>query len=216
MTTVEPSRSATRQPAPSQSASIDSKEAVLDAAQKLISQYGYAGFSMRDLAQQSGLAKATLYHHFADKREIFLQVLHRDLTVVRDRLATAAATDGNCVTRLHNVAHAFFDLTKERGMMLLSTLREASGLECEFWQLMRDYRDELQSPVVKLFSEGMAEGTIRKIDPDLATTSFFGILHVFTSRHLIMNDLELDEKAADFVLDFVLKGVQPDSSDKAT
>jgi TetR/AcrR family transcriptional regulator, mexJK operon transcriptional repressor len=188
---------------------IDSKEAVLDAAQRLINQYGFTGFSMRDLAQQSGLAKATLYHHFEDKREIFLQVLERDLTIVRDRLAAAAAVPGDLRTRLHNVAMTFFELTSERGALLLSTLRQAAGMEQEFCLLMRSYRDQLHRPIVEVLVEAMADGTIRSIDPELATMSFFGILQVFTSRNLLMADIELDEKAADFVLDFVLNGLLP-------
>jgi AcrR family transcriptional regulator len=199
MSTIEPSLAPT----------IDSKEAVLDAAQRLINQYGYTGFSMRDLAQQSGLAKATLYHHFQDKREIFLQVLERDLAIVRDRLVAAAATPGDLPTRLRHVATTFFELTTERGVLLLSTLRQAAGMEREFCQLMRGYRDQLHRPIVELLQEAITEGTIRPIDPELATLSFFGVLQIFTSRHLLMADLELDEKAVDFVLDFVLNGLLP-------
>jgi AcrR family transcriptional regulator len=212
MTTIlPPQREATHsQPLnvqPAQSQAMDSKEAVLDAAQRLINQYGYAGFSMRDLAQQSGLAKATLYHHFQDKREIFLQVLQRDLAIVSERLAVAAAMPGDLHTRLGNVAAAFFELTTERGMVLLTTLRQAVGMESDFCNLMRDYRDELQRPIVQLLNDAIADGTIRPIDTDLATMSFFGILQVFTSRHLLMNDFELNEEAVDFVLDFVLRGL---------
>ena len=187
----------------------DSKEAVLDAAQRLISQYGYAGFSMRDLAQQSGLAKATLYHHFEDKREIFLQVIQRDLYFVHDHLVAAAATPGDVATRLRCVATTFFMMAKERGLLLLSTLRQAAGMEEQFGTLMRACRDELHSPIVQLLDEAVTAGTIRPIDTELATLSFFGILQVFTSRHLLMNDMELDEKAVDFVLDFTLNGLLP-------
>lgn len=186
---------------------IDSKEAVLDAAQRLINQYGYAGFSMRDLAQQSGLAKATLYHHFQDKREIFLQVLKRDLAFVSTHLAAAATLPGDLPTRLGNVATAFFELTTERGMLLLSTLRQAAGMEHEFCMLMRDYRDELHRPVVELLDAAVRDGTIRPIDTELATMSFFGILQVFTSRHLLMNDFDLNKDTVDFVLDFALNGL---------
>jgi TetR/AcrR family transcriptional regulator len=202
MNTIESSQAPTPQ-----LATIDSKEAVLDAAQRLINQYGYAGFSMRDLAQQSGLAKATLYHHFEDKREIFLQVLERDLKAVQARLAEAASVPGDLQTRLRNITSAFFELAIERGMILLSTLRQAAGLEHEFCLLMRNYRDELHRPVVELFKEAIDNGTIRPIDIELATTGYFGILQVFTSRHLIMNDLELNDKAVDFVLDFALNGL---------
>ena len=188
-------------------AAIDSKEAVLDAAQRLINQYGYAGFSMRDLAQQSGLAKATLYHHFTDKREIFLQVLQRDLAVVRDHLAAAAASPGELPQRVRAVTLAFFELAHERGTILLSTLRQAAGMEQEFCDLMRNYRDELNRPIIALFDEAKASGAIGKLDSELATMSFFGILQVFVSRHLLMQDVALDDSAVDFVVGFVLRGL---------
>jgi hypothetical protein len=72
---------------------------------------------------------------------------------------------------------------------------------------MRNYRDELYRPVVELFKQAIDDGTIRPIDTELATMSYFGILQVLTSRRLIMNDLELDEAAVDFVLDFALNGL---------
>lgn len=188
---------------------IDSKEAVLDAAQRLINQYGYSGFSMRDLAQHSGLAKATLYHHFEDKHEIFLQVLERDLITVRDRITVAAESPGTLPERIHRITMAFFELAKERGVLLLSTLRQAVGMEQEFCLLMRSYRDQLHRPIVELLTNAMANGTIRPLDAELTAMSYFGILQVFTSRHLLMADLELDEDAADFVTDFLLNGLMP-------
>jgi TetR/AcrR family transcriptional regulator len=194
---------------------IDSKEAVLDAAQRLINQYGYTGFSMRDLAQQSGLAKATLYHHFTDKREIFMQVLQRDLDIVSNCITSAANTPGDLPIRLRSVTTAFFQLATERGMLLLSTLRQAAGMEAEFCTLMQRYRDQSQRPIVELFNQAVAEGAIRPLDTELAALSFFGILQVFTTRHLLMNDLELDEKAVQFVLNFMNHALAIPSSDSA-
>jgi AcrR family transcriptional regulator len=184
-----------------------SKEAVLDAAQRLIHQYGYTGFSMRDLAHESGLAKATIYHHFQDKREIFLQVLERDLITVRDRVTAAAATPGDLQTRLRVLITAFFELATERGALLISTLRQAEGMECEIYNLMRRYRDELYRPVVELLADAVADGSIRPLDLELTTVSFYGIIQGFTSRHLLTADLELDEKATDFMLDLLLNGL---------
>ena len=115
----------------STSSSTPSKEAVLEAAHRLIQQRGLGGFSMRDLAQHSGLAKATIYHHFQDKREIFFQVLERDLTIIRDQIVAAATTPGDLPTRLRTIIHAFFTISTEHGTLLISTLREAMSMENE-------------------------------------------------------------------------------------
>jgi AcrR family transcriptional regulator len=194
---------------PTHTAPTDSKEAVLDAAQRLINLYGYSGFSMRDLAQESGLAKATLYHHFEDKREIFLQVLERDLNLVRDRIAAAAATPDDLPTCLRSVARTVIELSSERGLFLLSTLRQVAGMEREFCALMRCYRDELHRPIVERLAKAVQDGTIRPIDPELAATSYFGILQTFAGRHLFLQDIEINDQTLDFIVDFVLNGLRP-------
>lgn len=185
----------------------DSREIVLDAAHRLINQYGYAGFSMRDLAHESGLAKATLYHHFQDKREIMLHVLKREMQLVSNAIAQATAMPGDLSTRLREVIVVYFTLTEDRGMLLLSTLREAAGLEAEFCDLVRSYGDEMQRPIVELLTEAIGKQIVRPIDPTLTAMTFLGVMQTFASRHLLMRDIALDAQAVDFVLDFMLNAL---------
>jgi hypothetical protein len=82
-------------------------------------------------------------------------------------------------------------------------------MEDDFVALMCRYRDELHRPLVALINEGIASGAIRSLDPEMATMSFFGILQVFVSRHLLMDDLELNDNTVNFVLDLFLNGLLP-------
>ncbi|MFF0817478.1 TetR/AcrR family transcriptional regulator [Rhodococcus sp. NPDC003318] len=50
------------------------RQAVLDAAVENMTERGYHGTSIRDVARTAGLTVASIYHHFASKQEI-LQVL---------------------------------------------------------------------------------------------------------------------------------------------
>ncbi|HUW88023.1 MAG TPA: helix-turn-helix domain-containing protein [Candidatus Paceibacterota bacterium] len=47
------------------------KEAILASAVALFAQKGYVGTSMADLAEQLGLSKAAIYHHFENKEALF-------------------------------------------------------------------------------------------------------------------------------------------------
>lgn len=189
------------------STTVPSKEAVLEAARRLIHQHGMSGFSMRELAQHSGLAKATIYHHFQDKREIFFQVIERDLVSIRDHLAAAATTPGDVSSRLRAVILAFFNISVKNGTMLISTLRETVGMEVELCTLMRRYRVEMHRPIIELLADGVESGAIRPVDLELATTCLFGMLQACTGRHMILNDIELDEKVADQIVDLLLHGL---------
>jgi TetR/AcrR family transcriptional regulator, cholesterol catabolism regulator len=191
-----------------------SKEAVLEAAQRLIVERGYAGLSMRELAQESGLAKATLYHHFHDKRSIYSSVLARDLEVVCERLGQAAAEPGDLALRLRAVIHTYLALHEERHLVILQALRESGGDVAELGDLIRRYRDRLLAPVMDLLGEAIDARLVRPINVEMAVMSLFGMLNSFVLHRRLMADIVLDGEVIDHALDLFLHGIlTPTQSD---
>jgi AcrR family transcriptional regulator len=54
-----------------------SRQQILDAALKLFSHRGYGATSVRDIAEEAGVSKGNVYHHFPDKETIFRALLDR-------------------------------------------------------------------------------------------------------------------------------------------
>lgn len=55
------------------------EQAILDAAQRLLVERGYAATSMDDLAAAVGASKATLYQHFPTKEDVAVAVISREM-----------------------------------------------------------------------------------------------------------------------------------------
>jgi TetR/AcrR family transcriptional regulator, cholesterol catabolism regulator len=55
------------------------EDAILEAAQELMVDQGYAEMSMDDLAARAGVSKATLYQHFPSKEELAINVIVRSM-----------------------------------------------------------------------------------------------------------------------------------------
>lgn len=56
------------------------RELILDAAERLFAERGYAGVSMRDIVGETSLKnQASLYHHFRNKRDLYEAVLARGM-----------------------------------------------------------------------------------------------------------------------------------------
>ncbi len=62
-------------------------ERILDAAERLIQQRGYNGFSYRDIAAELNIRKASIHYHFAGKADLGAAVMQR----YRERLEAAMA-----------------------------------------------------------------------------------------------------------------------------
>lgn len=54
---------------------MDTKEHILAVAQKLVQQRGFNGFSYADIAEEVGIRKASLHHHFATKIELGIALI---------------------------------------------------------------------------------------------------------------------------------------------
>jgi AcrR family transcriptional regulator len=69
----------------------ETRQAVLAAARRQFETTGYAASSLSAIAEEAGITKGGLFHHFANKEELFLEVW-TDLQVAMDTEARAAAT----------------------------------------------------------------------------------------------------------------------------
>ncbi len=68
------------------------RERLLRAAASEFAQSGYAGASSESISRRAGMSKATFYEHFANKEECMLALFDRSVAVVRESMASAAAS----------------------------------------------------------------------------------------------------------------------------
>jgi AcrR family transcriptional regulator len=57
----------------------ETRNAILRVAQHLFMTYGYRAVTTRQLAEACGLTQPAFYHHFADKRALYLAVVTEEV-----------------------------------------------------------------------------------------------------------------------------------------
>jgi TetR/AcrR family transcriptional regulator, transcriptional repressor for nem operon len=56
---------------------MDTRQRILDSAQRLTQTRSFEGFSFQDIADEIGIRKASLYHHFESKDDVAVAMLQR-------------------------------------------------------------------------------------------------------------------------------------------
>jgi AcrR family transcriptional regulator len=105
------------------------REATLDATAALVAEHGLASVTMSQIAEQTGIGRATLYKYFPDVEAILLawheRQVHahlRQLTEIRDR-------GGDPYGRLEAVLHAFAEIQHEHhGTELAASLHRGEHM----------------------------------------------------------------------------------------
>lgn len=87
-----PAESFSRRRQPTQRRSRERVERILDAAAALIVAEGVAGLSTRTIAQRAEVPVASLYQYFADKEEIVLALVERDIAEMDQAVLRAVST----------------------------------------------------------------------------------------------------------------------------
>ena len=166
---------------------VNSRDVILDAAEQLVAEHGYAGLSMRELSKHSGVAKSTLYHYFQDKREIYLRVLERDLNSLVERIERAAdPANGTVDERLRAVVETYLDAVVDRGIIALNALRRSGDLDKPMKGLFCEYRKTFMRPFRSVFEDGVAQGVYRQdLDVELTIMSLLGIMNSFVGHRLL-------------------------------
>ena len=91
------------------------REALIDAARRLWAQKGFFATTTAEIVEAAGAGtRGALYHHFADREELFLAVFD----AVQDELTTSLAPtrddETDPITRIRTVLVLFLDLVAER------------------------------------------------------------------------------------------------------
>ena len=91
----------------------DLKNALVDAAVRLIEQKGVGGLSLRGVAREAGVSQAAPYHHFKDKEALVAEVCRGGFSQLEARMRVAHTSVGTYPDRLEAMGRAYIDFAIE-------------------------------------------------------------------------------------------------------
>src|SRR4051794_23033402 len=86
--------------------SLEHRERILDAAERLLGRYGYRKMTVDDLASEAGIGKGTVYLSFPSEEEAVLGTVDRIVDAVCDEIERLAASGGPASERLRGMLMA--------------------------------------------------------------------------------------------------------------
>jgi TetR/AcrR family transcriptional regulator, regulator of cefoperazone and chloramphenicol sensitivity len=106
----------------------DSRQEILAVAVELFSAHGYAGTSIRDIAETVGMTKASLYYHFESKEQI-LQAVTEPLRDEMDELIRRATSSP--ALSPEQVITEMVDLLSRRAVLISTVFHDPSAFNRE-------------------------------------------------------------------------------------
>jgi AcrR family transcriptional regulator len=135
------------------------RDAILDATDRLLARYGYKKMTIDDLANEVGIGKGSVYLHFSSKEEIALSHIDRIIERLKKNLREIASSKTSSETRLINMlverVMFRFDSVQHYSQSLNELL---AHLRPKLLERRKRYFDEEARIFVTLLDEGKRSG----------------------------------------------------------
>ncbi len=164
------------------------RAAILQASSTLFLERGYAGFSLRQVAERIGYSPGTIYLYFRDKDDVLITIMGEGVTRFTEMLSAAAATPDSR-ERLVQIGRAYiaFGVGYPAYYQLMFMQRTD--------YLIRD--DNATQPILALFElwrsvveDAMGVGVLRHGDPVSTGDTLWALLHGIVSITLLMPNFD--------------------------
>jgi AcrR family transcriptional regulator len=148
------------------------REAVMDAAIKVLRDKGLSGLTMDAVSEAAGVAKGTLYNYFKNKDELLEAVDERLFRPLKEALDELLSNKQSAVLEIiETMVHAVLDFV-ERDRSILFLLHECPSLD----QTRARHELEFVEDVAALIQRGIDQGELREQDPKASAWFMLGLI----------------------------------------
>jgi len=175
----------------------ENKTYILNAAESVFAKKGFSFATMDDIAEDAQFSKATIYHYFKSKKEIFFEIMSESLDEMNSELMSIQKEKTSAAKKLKEIVRFTFDFFERKQNIYRIFL-----MEREFMQKFFSFIEEKQKPASskrgleyiknynvkkkvlvdvlhRILEEGMKSGEFRKMDVTDTATAFTSLVHGF-------------------------------------
>ncbi len=189
------------------------RERIIEAARELIGKFGFKKTTMEDIARASRMAKATIYHYFASKEEIFKEIIDKEGETLRFMLKKSIENIDDPVKKIRVYTKVRFEYLS-RLAVYYSTMKEEYFQYLPFIRKERERYNRFEIETLsEIFDEGVKRGIFNIPDTRLYAFLILQAMQgleypLATGEALKFEDRELDlDEALDIFLDIFIKGI---------
>ena len=150
-------------------------ESLLEAGVRYFAEHTYAEASLAEIAEQLGVTRGAIYHHFGSKRGFFEAVVERLLSDLRDRIVAAAEEAEDSWSGLRAGSDVFLAAAANETFRRIGLLEAPAVLGWESWKAIDDRTTA--SSLREGLAELAGEGALRSNDVDAVAAALSGAMN---------------------------------------
>lgn len=185
---------------------VDRYNAIMQAAERLFADKGYAKVSTAEIARAAGVSKGLVHHHFTSKQELLRQILEAVRVPLAERLRAVVRHNETTHGKLRGIIGAFVDEAYSRPEALKIVMFEALSTEDTKGPLIA-LRQANRDMFARLVRDGIDKGEFRCVDERVGALFIGGIVREAMSQISLGQLTGRHDTIADDVVQLICRGI---------
>ncbi|MEE9281790.1 MAG: TetR/AcrR family transcriptional regulator [Myxococcota bacterium] len=161
------------------------RAAILEAARRRFLRFGPRKTTMDEIAREAGCSRTTLYVHFRNMEHVYGSLLEGDAEAFIREAETIVAQGGGARRKIRRIVELTRATYARNRLLRLALLRDREMcLEPVAHAFTRDQEQHIIGLLCGVLEEGIAEGTLRPIDPERVAYLMFHLGRVLVEREI--------------------------------
>jgi AcrR family transcriptional regulator len=174
------------------------RNAFLRVGSRMFNERGYMGTSLDEVARQLNVTKGAFYYHIENKEDLLYQCFQRTLELETEMIERACRTGHNGAEKIERVLRHLFNVQHSDAGPLVQ-YRNLLSLDRDRRTQIRERTQATSDRLGALISEGMADGSIRTVDPLVVENAIAGTVDAAPDIALRMPVDNIEQVSADYL-----------------
>jgi len=180
---------------------------IIAAAAKVFRTKGYHAATVQDIANEVGILKGSLYHHFESKEDLLYLIVKEPIARMYETIGEIVATDLPAAEKLRRAILAHLDAFDRHYPHLFVYLREREEMKRRFRERVKLSPERYERFWQQIVREGMKSGEFRPdLDVQVVSYGILGMLNWLYRWYRPQGRLTVREVAEQFIA-LVLAGL---------
>jgi TetR/AcrR family transcriptional regulator, fatty acid metabolism regulator protein len=167
------------------------EDLILQVAEEVLMEKGYYETSMDEIALRVGIAKGTVYLHFARKEDLIYALFERSVSMFLHAVEEIMVWDETARAKLEAILHKMYEGLAGKRMQMFISMHSNPELHKGLWEHKAKFRDvweHLGVRITELLEEGKAAGEFDTAIPTaVMLNTFFSLLSLRGFERLLVD-----------------------------
>lgn len=185
---------------------FEKAEQIKDTVARLFAEKGYHGTSMRDVGNEIGMSKSSMYNYFKSKEDILFHLMNDAMDEALETLQAICRADHSPDEKLNAVLDFYARYYAGDQDRLTLLVNELPSLSDDHQKIVKKKDRDYVKLIRSILDELTEAGRMKSIHPTVATFAFFGMVH-YTIKWYDKSGTVSPEELAGLFVEIFTKGI---------